>query len=331
MKKTLPSLNGALVLDDLPSSLKESTTKDPTNRETAFGFQVLEQDRTMYFGPNSKHNSSNSSDSRAMKDIIQTKASMINNMREILFPVFICVFVLMDILMLAYRFTWLLAMFRKAKAGVEEKVATDPVAGKILFTLTGNDAVKISKPAEKQFNHIMDIKSDVFAGKSELYLMYIRASQKSKEEMLRELWTHKQRQKHKTSPSTSEAPTFSSKLYLCLKFLYKHLISPIFWRFVLVGAFVLVICLIIKATNDLVTMETATFLMDTKSIFPQLHRQTEITNSLLEDFLVYSNKLLREFKHSVDLDLYGVNSVLQSSLQQQVNLVSFGFCVACEA
>ncbi|KAK3095466.1 hypothetical protein FSP39_015011 [Pinctada imbricata] len=319
LSRTLPDLDKDFLKESFTPKTYKSNVKDM--EDSTFKFHVLQGDSVQQSYSLHSSNRSLHYESDAM-DALQSKASLINKMGEILLPVFICVFLLMDLLMLAYRFSWLREMYQKARLGVEEKVPTDHVAGKIHFTLTGHDNLKVETPLDKPYNYLMDNKSEVFAGKSELYLMYCRASPKSKDDILREIWTHKQRQKQKITPPLSDKKNLESKLTTVVKFLYKHLISPIFWRFVLVGAFVLGISVVIKATNDLVSIETATFLMDAKSIFPQLHHQTEITNTLLSEFLTYSTNILEDFKSATDEDLNVVTSVLRSSLWEQNQAVS---------
>lgn len=245
------------------------------------------------------------------------RATLLNQMRILFIPVFIVVFLFMDVLLLSYRFSWLRQVFTKARLGMEEKIPTDHVASKIHFTLTGNDITRSDNVLDNPYSYYVENKEGIVAGKSELYLLYCRASPRSKEDILKEIWHHKMRQKQKSNPKVDNN-TLTYFVIRLLKYIYKHVISPILWRFVLVGIFVLIICLVTKATSDIVTIETATFLVDTSSILPQVHRQISITNNALSDLARELNNQLSVYKSLLDHKVSHINSFLQDTLTQQV-------------
>lgn len=256
-----------------------------------------------------------------MEEQMASKALLMSSMKDVLFPVFICVFIVMDIFLFLYRFTWLHQMFQKAKLGAEEKIPTDSVAKKIHFTLTGHESSHPYDPLDNPYHYYIENKEDIWNGKNDLYLKFCGASPKSKEDILLEIWNHKKRQKQTGTGNSDEDCFCVYSVVRLIKLMYKHLISPILWRFVLVGAFVLIICIVIKASNDLITLDTATFLMDTRSTMPQFHRQIEVTNTMLSNLHQYTNDFLVDFQSMVDTEIKFGNNLLKDIASQQVNII----------
>lgn len=316
LSSSLPKLNSNVKLSLSDDDLLVNSLEDLTNQLTSYNFHILENE--LNFQPSAQHQNSSSSQEKTKSHT--STASLIEKMRTILFPVFICVFLFMDFLLLLYRFTWLKQMFRKAKRGIEEKVAMDSVAGKIYFILTGVNAEKCEGPRERHFSY-SDSK-DPYERKNDL-LHYFQGSSKGREQVLQQIYSQKRRDKPR--PTSIHIVQGKAESYVLLKaiadFVYKHLISPLLWRIVLVGAFILIISLVTMTTNDLVTIETATFLMDTKSILPQLHRQIEISNALLNDFAVLSNEMLGEFQSKTFMEVNEINSLLEHTVQRHTSIV----------
>lgn len=330
---SLPTLDSKVKLSLSDDDLLVNSIDELTEQLTSFNFHILENE--INFQPSAMLQNSSSQEER--RESHTSTASLIEKMKTILFPVFICVFMFMDFLLLLYRFTWLKQMFRKAKRGIEEKVAMDSVAGKIYFILTGVNAERKENVKERHFSY-SDSK-DPNERKSDL-LQYFQGSSKGKEQVLQQIYSQKRRDKPRpTSINLSQGKKQSNVMLKAFAdFVYKHLISPLLWRIVLVGAFILIISLVTMTTNDLVTIETATFLMDTKSILPQLHRQIEISNTLLSDFAVLSNEMLAEFQTKTFVEVNEINSLLGHTVQRHVSIFSTGgnggffcmwFCKLC--
>lgn len=308
--------------DEMKTSPKKSVILPQEKLEPTvgyrFGFQILEQGEAIWLPTNSS-DTENEQFMEPQADSMDTKAKMIDRMRDILLPVFICFFISMDVLMLSYRFVWLSKTLKKAKNGMDIKVPTDHVAERIQFWQTGNNNRKYENASlENPYDFYSENKDDVFYNKNEPIQLYANTAQKSKQEILRDIWTKKLKEKRRSYNEKEPDSAVLRNALKALSFLYKHLIAPILWRFVLVGAFILVICLVTKATSDLVSIKTATFLIDTKSIIPQLHRQVDITNRLLTDVTSDLNSILKEYKLIVDSEVLAINSFLTNTVAAQV-------------
>ncbi|XP_061171343.1 uncharacterized protein LOC133180906 [Saccostrea echinata] len=317
LSSSLPALDSNLKLSLSDDDLLVNSIEELTNQLTSHNFHILENE--LNFMPSMVNQHNFSSSNQARRDSYSSTASLIEKMKSILFPVFICVFLFMDVLLLLYRFTWLRQMFRKAKMGIEEKVAMDSVAGKIYFILTGIDAEKRDKPRERHFSY-SDSK-DIYERKNDLLQYFQGGSPKGKEHMLQQIYSQKRSKQRTTMPAVQEKVDSYTMVKKVARFVYKHLISPLLWRIVLVGAFILIISLVTMTTNDLVTIDTATFLMDTKSILPQLHRQIEISNNLLSDFAVLSNEMLTDFQTKTFMEVNDINFLLGHTVQKHTSIV----------
>lgn len=316
MKKSVAELIPAGLQISPETVLLKKDPEVPVNFKSEVRSQVLETGETLWVHTNS---SSDGKSNGPQDDKMMSKAKMISQMKQIILPVFICLFIIMDAFMLGYRFVWLWKILRKAKMGVDIKVPTDHVAEKIQFWQTGCNNRKLEHASkENPYNFYAENKEDMWSGKNDPIQLYANTAQKSKQEILREIWNKKQKEKRISYTESTPHSFIAKTIFTLSTFLYKHLIAPILWRFVLVGAFVLVICLVTKATSDLVSIETATFLIDTKSIIPQLHRQVDITNSLLIDVTSDLNIILKEHKSLVDSEVASINHFLTSTINAQV-------------
>ncbi|XP_033759585.1 LOW QUALITY PROTEIN: uncharacterized protein LOC117341832 [Pecten maximus] len=318
LQRSLPNVEIDIPLDKDVGVIAKSPSDWTTIKSQVYQKHMVLRQQTFYRGGKGTGSVNGSLNThKAVDEQAASKANLMSSMKGILLPVFICVFIIMDIFLLLYRFTWLRQMFQKAKLGAEEKIPTDSVAKKIHFMLTGHESNHPYDPLDNPYHYYIENKEDIWNGKNDLYLKFCRASPKSKEDILLEIWNHKKRQKQTGTAASEEECFFVFTLIRLLKLLYKHLISPILWRFVLVGSFVLIICILIKASNDLVTLETATFLMDTRSTLPQFHRQIEVTNNLLSDLHLYTNDFIQDFQSMVDLEVKFGNQLLKDIASQQ--------------
>lgn len=247
-----------------------------------------------------------------------SKQYVISDIRTVLYPVFICIFLALDVLLLAYRFTWLRQTVISAKSGFEKKIPLDSVAMQTLFLLSGQAPSKSKNQFDHPYAYYMENKEDHWADHHELYQRYCQVSPKSKEDILREIWNYKKKQKEKKNENTGKS--FIQCVEILLKSVYRLVISRSTWRFVLVATLILFLCLICKIADDLITIETVTFLMDTDSIFPQLQKQTSIMNRQLSDYDKSINLYLHHYRSAIDSEIHFTNSILQEVSEKQVSL-----------
>ncbi|KAL3848201.1 hypothetical protein ACJMK2_019075, partial [Sinanodonta woodiana] len=256
----------------------------------------------------------------------QADENTIRNMKQILYPVVIGVFIFLDIFLLAFRFSWALKYLQQFKKGIKESVPTDSITSKIHFILTGIDYKKTDDPFIHPYEFYKENMEELWGEKNELYFLYCQASQRSKEDILREIWSRNHSVKPKTSIVEKKSNCTSTNLTECLKtsmmHLYRLLISRLFWRFILICAFLLFLCIVTKAIDDLVTLEMASFLTDTEAMLKILKRQSEMTNSVIVQYSDHVNKFLREYQTDLDMDLDSLNSILQEVLTEQTNALN---------
>ncbi|KAL5005323.1 hypothetical protein ScPMuIL_018779 [Solemya velum] len=248
-----------------------------------------------------------------------SKGYVISDIRTVLYPVFICIFLALDILLLTYRFTWLRQTVSSAKSGFEKKIPLDSVATKTLFLLAGQSPSKGRNQFDHPYAYYMENKEDLWADHHELYQRYCQVSPKSKEDILREIWNYKKKQKEKKNENKKKS--FIQCLDILFRVIYRFFISRSTWRFILVGTLILFLCLICKIADDLLTIETVTFLMDTESIFPQLQKQTSIMNRQLSEYDKSINLYLHHYRSAIDSEISFTNSVLQEVAEKQMSLL----------
>ncbi|KAK3603718.1 hypothetical protein CHS0354_023331 [Potamilus streckersoni] len=267
------------------------------------------------------------SDQAGFPDIFrQVDENTIRNMKQILYPTVIGVFLFLDIFLLAFRFSWALKYLQQFKKGIKESVPTELITSKIHFILTGIDYKKTDDPFEHPYEFYKENMEELWGEKHELYFLYCQASQKSKEDILREIWSRNHSMKPKTSTVEKKSNCTSTNFTECFKkdmmYLYRLIISRFFWRFILICAFLLFLCLITKAIDDLVTLEMASFLTDTEAMLNILKRQSEMTNTLIVQYCDHVSKFLSEYQSDLEMELNSLNTLLQEVLTEQTNALN---------
>ena len=317
MNKYLPRLDIDLPLDQsLGISLEQLNAKNSIKSNVLQKHQVLRQ---QLYRPGQTMSANTSTNIlNGNHDGMAEKQGEFNSMKHVLLPIFIVAIIFFDFLVLLYRFTWLKQVFRRAKLGAEQKIPTDHVAKRIHFALTGHEPDCPYESLDNPYQYYIENKDDFWIGNEDKYNKFIAASPKSKEDILKEIWTQKKRAKNSGISKQDERSFFLLNILRALKFVYKNLIAPFSWRFVLVGVFVIIIVVAIKTTHDLVTLDTATFLMDTRSTIPQFHRQIALSNQLLADLHTQTNMFLQEFQSSIRSEVVSGNSLLWNIVQEQV-------------
>ncbi|XP_053391456.1 uncharacterized protein LOC128554232, partial [Mercenaria mercenaria] len=95
-----------------------------------------------------------------------------------------------------------------------------------------------------------------------------------------------------------------------------------FWRLVFICGFVLILFLVAKATNDLVTLKSAMFLLDTEAMLPILERQNDVTNAVISEYGSYLNDFLVGYTEKLDGELQMVNNILLNVAERQNMLLN---------
>ena len=246
----------------------------------------------------------------------------ISNFKDILYALFLGVFFALDILLLVYRFSWLVKCVGMFKKGIDQRVPFDSITRKIHFILTGKEVPRMGENLEYPYDCALDAlnkKENIWGDNTELYFMYCQASAKSREDILKDIFQNRQQDKPKPEKVPEMQKCCCIHYFIkCIKLLYRIFISPIFWRFVLIGGFVLLLCLVTKTTNDLVTMESAMFLLDTDAVWPVLARQEAMTNEVIAQQGLYLNSFLKTYKDFLDTEIQILNSIMIAGTKNQV-------------
>ena len=242
----------------------------------------------------------------------------ISRMRAMLYPLFICAFLVLDIFLLSYRISWMMKCIHKFKVGIEQRVPYNSITRTIHFILTGISVPRTEDSLDHPYDYYMNIKDNIWGNNTELYFLYCQSSAKKKEEILKDIYASKQ-QKNPEDITPKRLTWYSCSIRI-LKFAYRVTIAPVFWRCVLICGFVLFLCLVTKATDDLVTIESASFLMDTESMAPILTRQNAMTNTVLQQYGEYLNDFLSKYKTVLDAEVNSLNLMLVHVAERQVQL-----------
>ena len=315
----MPKVNFSELLRDLDSeladqdenfTLHENWIKFTSSSVNKYKIEVLKKDTD---NQTSKENAKSDKDRSSIKSII--------------YPLFIGVFFLLDAFLLIYRFSWMARCVKLFKKGIEQRVPFDSITRKIHFILTGKDIPKEGENLEYPYDCALEAlnrNEDIWGDNKEKYFIYCQpsTSAKSREDILKEIFKDRQSDKPKiekqVTPQTCCCVHFIVK---GLQLLYRMFISPIFWRFVLICGFVLLLCLVTKATNDLVTMESAMFLLDTDAVWPVMARQKVLTNQVISRQGVFLNSFLENYKNFVDVEIQILNSIVIAGTKNQVRAI----------
>lgn len=247
----------------------------------------------------------------------------VSDIKGFIYPVFICVFLVLDAFLIVYRLSWLTHCWKLFTTGLEERIPYDSMTRKIFFILTGKEVPRPEDSLDHPYDYYMHNKENIWEDNTEMYFLYCNSSAKHKEDILRDIFAHRQRQNPK--PEKKEEKTNCCRDNACklLKCTYRLFISPVFWRLVLICGFLLILCLVAKATNDLVTVESAMFLLDTDAMIPVLKRQNQMTNAVIMQYGSYLNEFLNGYKMSIDGEVQLINNLLVNVAERQVSNITF--------
>ena len=310
----MPKVNFSELLKDLDSELAsqnqnfmfhENWIKFTSTTINKYRLEVLKQNTD---NQTSKENAKSKKDGSDIKSII--------------YPLFIGVFFLLDAFLLIYRFSWLARCVKMFKKGIEQRVPFDSITRKIHFILTGKDIPKEGENLEYPYNCALEAlnkKENIWGDNIDKYFIYCQSSAKSREDILKEIFKDRQGDKPKIDKQVEPQKCCCVHFIVKgLQLLYRMFISPILWRFVLICGFVLLLCLVTKVTNDLVTMESAMFLLDTDAVWPVMARQESLTNQVISRQGLFLNSFLENYKNFVDVEIQILNSIIIAGTKNQV-------------
>ncbi|XP_052785111.1 uncharacterized protein LOC128220662 isoform X2 [Mya arenaria] len=246
----------------------------------------------------------------------------LTNIRGIIYPVFITVFLLLDMCLIAYRLSWMTKSIHYFKNGLEDRVPCNSITRKIYFILTGRDIPKPDTNFDDPYDQFKMMQKKNFWKNRQTYFLYCQSPPRRREEILNEIMEKERLE----NPRQENPADKKNSCRLCgekiLKTLYGMFLSAVFWRLVLMCGFVLILCLVAKATNDLVTMESAMFLLDTNAMVPILERQYDISSDVVSQYGAYLNDFLTGYKRHLDGEVQLINNILISVAERQKLLLN---------
>ncbi|KAL3847452.1 hypothetical protein ACJMK2_018358 [Sinanodonta woodiana] len=253
----------------------------------------------------------------------QPGENITNSMKQILYTVVIGVFVFLDTFVLANRFFWALHCLQQFKKGIRNNIPTDSITRQILFILTGIGYEKPDHTSADSYQLYNEKMAEFWGKNHELYIFYCQSSPESQKDILLQMRSHKQSMKADVpivkKTTHWAAKSFTERLQKYTIYLYRLLISRFFWKFTSISAFYLFLCFVARGTDDLVTLEMASFLIDTDTMLNMLKSQNRIINSVIVQYCDHLNKFLREYQSYLDKDLDSITYLIQGFLTEQVS------------
>ena len=320
MLSMMPGVNFSKLLEDTGPEL-ETSIKNHTYHENWIKFNTSSRSSQGMFKKTRLQADKKGNRTQGQKN--STKQE-ISNFKGLLYGLFLGVFFVLDVLLLIYRFSWLVKCVKMFKKGIDQRVPFDSITRKIHFILTGKEVPKVGENLEYPYDCALDAlnkKENIWGDNTELYFMYCQASAKSREDILKEIFHDRQQDKPKIEKSVERQRCCCIHYFIkCIKLLYRMFISPIFWRFVSICGFVLLLCLVTKVTHDLVTVESAMFLLDTDAVWPVLARQEAITNEIIAQQGLPLNNFIENYKNILDAEIQMLNSIMIEATKNQVSL-----------
>ena len=199
-------------------------------------------------------------------------------------------FLLLDVLLFAFRMSWLVNQVRAAKGGYEDRIPTDPVSQKLLAIQSGYHMTRMQEMYQS-YSYSLENKenatSEERGSESEFNVYFCQSYPKSKDDILREIMAQKMnsteqslgqeklpdsQQHNKSRPGLDELPVvreFSS----CCHWLHRMFISHLVWRFVVTAVVVLFLCLLVYTADFWLTTDNLRVLVGGQSALRDLHLQ----------------------------------------------------------
>jgi len=253
------------------------------------------------------------------KTVESEDSDTLMNLQGVIYPVFMTVFLILDLCLLIYRFSWMVKSIHSFKNGLENRVPCNSITRKIHFILTGKDIPKLDTNWEDPYDQFkMLSQKKNFWSDRKTYFLYWQSTPKKREEILNEIMAKERLANPRLDQSAENKNCCRTYAIRILKFFYSVFISAVFWRVVLLLGFLLILCLVAKATNDLVTMESAMFLLDTEAMVPILERQGAISADVVAGYGVYLRDFASEYKQHLDNEVQLINNILVSVAERQV-------------
>ncbi|ESP00290.1 hypothetical protein LOTGIDRAFT_173315 [Lottia gigantea] len=300
--------------DFLEPYLPKHSHKIPTYsmKSQNFLYQVINENNT-HFKRHGIHFDSGSSNTTSDKDLESSDYNIVMYL-------FICLFIILDIILWCYRLSWLWKQIKMSKVGYEVKIPTDESSRKIHILLTGQHPPStVDIEIENAFKYYKENAAKDLASDNEFGMSFIQNYPKCKEDILRDIWAYK---KSQSSASVPKANDFClSECMTIIHWIHRSVLSRLTWRSALsIGALVLVCCLI-YAVDNWFNQANIEVLVGADVVVTELQWQTVMINRHLAETVDKLNLLLLNMKETVDGDINYVNQLLADTFHKQTRYI----------
>ncbi|XP_041349653.1 uncharacterized protein LOC121368937 isoform X3 [Gigantopelta aegis] len=232
----------------------------------------------------------------------------------------IAVFVLLDVFLWVYRFTWLYKEVQEALQGREEPIPTDNISRKVLKIQTGQHPPRVSESYDQQYNCIQNSENMRWNSDHELYVYFCQSYPKSKEDILREIWSHKMNQKPKVSKEKFRLWPVKNILHCCW-WIHRALLSKLLWRFTHSCVVVILLCYLVYLLQYWLDEGNVEVLLGADLLLLELQWQAAVVNRYLAASASHLNGLLDNLATFVHREVGESNTFMYATMQRQSDLL----------
>ena len=229
----------------------------------------------------------------------------------------IAVFVVLDVFLWIYRLTWLYKEVQEALQGREVPIPTDNISRKVLKIQTGRHPPRVSESYDQQYNCITNTENMRWNSEHELYVYFCQSYPKSKEDILREIWSHKMNQKPKPAKEKLQLWPIRNVLH-CFWWVHQALLSKLFWRFVHSCMVVIVLCSLAFVLQFWLEEGSVEVLLGGEMLVSELRWQVAVVNKHLATSASHLNRLLDHLASFVHREVGLSNTFMYTAMQRQV-------------
>ncbi|XP_036357147.1 uncharacterized protein LOC115209230 isoform X4 [Octopus sinensis] len=235
------------------------------------------------------------------------------------FSVLVAIFIILDALLLFYRFKWMKCMLSQIRCGYVQKLPMDTVSSKVYAIQTGRSAPRPYNPLEHPYSYYQDNKEDIWSA-SELY--FAQAPTKSKEDILREIWNHRRRQEPKLKRERLKDFCFVQYFIQLCRLILRILGSKLFLKLILFALVVFFLGIFLAAADAILTADNIKLFLDRHLGASQLKDHLLMSDNTLINYADYLNRHLVFIKKFVDWEIADFNAVLEGVRQNQRQLLN---------
>ncbi|KAK0054514.1 hypothetical protein Bpfe_016090 [Biomphalaria pfeifferi] len=262
--------------------------------------------------------------SEALKesDSDDSKKESINSSEEdsTNFYILIGIFVTLDLVLLAYRVSWLSDQLYATRNGYVDRIPTDDTCKHVLEIQTAYHLPAFENPLDESSGFYVDTKEQLYTEK-EPEMTFLQDFPKSKEnDILQKIWNKKKNKTNEVELKMQRC--FLVRWYYDVKkFFQRSFMSPLVWQGSITFLAVIFLCIFIYCMNFWLTEDHFRSLVGGQFAAADVHWHLETSSRYLHGLAAHLTDELKQIKEMCDLEI----ATLTDMFFATVNMQSFMF------